>query len=302
MESDDWVIRPYDSAWAAALSAGWRAAQPEHSQTARELDNRCRALLQMNGRIWTLLVNGQAAGMALAGPVPGLPSLFELDGFVAPAWQRRGWGGRLLARVKADMAAVGGASVGGTAVDQLSHAVTDMDSPAAHFLRQNGFAVEHEEWLLLKPDLTPGAPPSHPELTWGTLPRAPAIHQFCALYDRSFAPFPWYQPYTAPEAAAELAEARDLLFLRRGAVFIGFAWLRWPDEGVGQIEPMGIVAGEQGQGYGRYLLNVALHQLAQRGATQAQIGTWVENETAVALYQSVGFRHQETITYLACTV
>ena len=294
MESDDFVISPYDSAWAGALSAGWRAAQPEQSQTARELDNRCRALLQMNGRIWTLLVNGQAAGLALAGPVPGLPGLFELDGFVAPDWQRRGLGSRLLARVKADMA--------GTAVGQLSHAVTDMDSPAARFLRQNDFAVEHEEWLLRKPDLSPVAPPPHPELTWGTLPRAQAIHQFCALYDRSFAPFPWYQPYTAPEAAAELAEAHDLLFLRRGAAFIGFAWLRWPDEGVGQIEPLGIVAGEQGKGYGRFLLNVALHQLAERGATQAQIGTWVENETAVALYQSVGFRHQETITYLACTV
>jgi len=292
MESDDFVIGPYDSAWAAALSAGWRAAQPEQSLTARELDNRCRALLQLDGRIWVVTAAGQAVGMALAAPLPGLPGLCELDGFIAPAWQRRGWGGQLLLHAKRDLQ--------GTAVRQLTHAITDRQSAAAQFLFKHHFAVEHEEWLLTMPQLTASPPPVVPGLTWGTLPRAQALTRFCELYDRAFAGFPWYQPYTPSEVAAELVAAHDLLFLQRDGALIGAAWLRWPEPNLGQIEPMGIVAEEQGKGYGRYLLALALHQLAERGARRAQIGTWAQNKTAVSLYQSVGFRQQETITYLAC--
>lgn len=291
MEAETLTIGPYAAGLAAGLSAAWRAAQPEFDLSARELDNRCRAVWQANGRLWVLFAGRQAVGLALAAPVPGLPGLFELDGFVAPKWQRRGLGSRALQQVLRD--------VRGTAVRQLSHPVTDLGSPAARFLLKHQFAVEHVEWLLARPVLPVSQPPADVDVTWMTLSRAEAITQFCRLHQQSFVPFPWYQPYTAEEVAAELADAGDLLFLRRAGVLLGFAWLRWPEEGVGQIEPMGIVAGEQGKGYGRFLLQVALQQLAQRGAHTARIGTWAQNETAVALYQSMGFRHQESITYLA---
>ena len=282
------TIGQYESPMAADLSAA-------SSVSARSLDGRLRAIVQEDGRVWVIFAAGQPVGMASVAPLSGLPGLYELDGFIAPAWQRRGLGSHLLQQVMADLQ--------GTTVRQISHAFADLQSPAAQFLRRHNFTIEHEEWLLTKDNLADCLPPTNrSDLSWDTLPYAQVGRLFCRLYDASFRDFPWYQPYSETEVSAELAAARDVLFLRRGAAPIGFAWLRWPEKGLGQIEPLGIVAEEQGKGYGRYLLTVALHQLAQRGATQAQIGTWVANETAVALYQSVGFRHQETITYLACTV
>lgn len=279
---------------AAALSAGYLAVYPHRRTMAASLDAHLRAVLHLEGYVWAIQVDGQPVGMASVSPLPGLPGLFALDGFIAPEWQRQGLGSQLLQRVVENLR--------GTAVRQISHAVTGQSSPAAAFLQRHQFTLSNEQWLLVKQDLADCGLPVHPDVTWGVMSRVQAIAQFCQLYDQSFKTLPWYQPYTTHEVAAELVAARDLLFLRRGAESIGFAWLRWPEKNVGQIEPMGIVAGEQGKGYGRCLLNVALHQLAQRGARRAQIGAWANNDTAVALYQSVGFRHQETITYLAYNI
>ncbi|MCP4425482.1 MAG: GNAT family N-acetyltransferase, partial [Chloroflexi bacterium] len=127
--------------------------------------------------------------------------------------------------------------------------------------------------------------------------RTEAMRHFRALYDQSFGPAPWYQPYSADEVDATLENPADILFLFKDDASIGFAWLQKE-----AIEPIGIVPGERGRGYGRFLLLAALHKLKQRGAAQAQIGVWRENETAVSLYQSFGFQHQKTLAYLALAV
>ena len=285
------TIDTYKTPMATALSASYLTVYPHRPGMAASLDAHLRAILHLEGYVWVILANGKPVGMASVAPLPGLPGMFELDGFIAPQWQRQGLGSQLLRRVMDELP--------GTAVHQISHAVTDIHSPAAQFLQHHHFAISNEEWLLVKQDLADCEPPAHPDLTWGTLSRVQAVAKFCELYDRSFKSLPWYQPYTTHEVAAELTAARDLLFLRRGAEFIGFAWLRWPEKTVGQIEPIGIVAGEQRKGYGRYLLAAALHQFAQRGAKRAQIGAWATNQTAIRLYESMGFRHQETVTYLA---
>ena len=279
------TIGQYESPMAADLSAA-------SSVSARSLDGRLRAIVQEDGRVWVIFAAGQPVGMASVAPLPGLPGLYELDGFIAPAWQRRGLGSHLLQQVLADLQ--------GTAVRQISRAFADLQSPAAQFLRRHNFTIEHEEWLLTKDNLADCLPPANrSDLSWDTLPHAQASRLFCRLYDASFRAFPWYQPYSETEMSAELAAARDVLFLRRGGTPIGFVWLRWPEKSLGQIEPMGIVAEEQGKGYGRYLLTLALYHLARRGAQRAQIGVWAANRTAVALYESVGFRHQETVAFLA---
>ncbi|MEZ4646414.1 MAG: GNAT family N-acetyltransferase [Chloroflexota bacterium] len=145
-------------------------------------------------------------------------------------------------------------------------------------MQKHGFTVEHEEWELIRPFLT-NLPPitDLPNVRSATFSnRNRAIKTFCTLYDNSFATYPWYQPYTAAEVAATLATSQDILFLRRDDIPIGFAWLHIED-GIGEIEPFGIVDAWQGHGYGRILLTAALHQLAQHGATSAQIGAWHNN-------------------------
>jgi ribosomal protein S18 acetylase RimI-like enzyme len=221
-------------------------------------------------------------------PLPGLPGQFELDGFIAPAWRRQGWGGHLLAFLLGELRE--------TAVAQLSHAVTDLGSPAAHFLQKHGFTVEHEEWQLHKADLADCPPaPERPDLAVKPLRRARAIPLFCRLYAQSFGPFPWFQPYSEAEVAAALDNAADLLFLWRAQTPLGFAWIH-PS---GQIEPFGVVAEEQGRGNGRYLLAHALRHLAKRGASGVYLGCWADNQPALALYRSFGFQPEQKTTYLA---
>ena len=131
--------------------------------------------------------------------------------------------------------------------------------------------------------------------------RLTAIQQFLRLYDAIFSPHRWYQPFTMSEMAQFLLDKADILFLMDGTHPIGFAWLRLSD-GVGEIEPIGVLPAYQGMGNGRFLLQTAVNQLYDRGATTVKIGVWRENETAVSLYQRIGFRHHDTITYYALDV
>ncbi len=132
-----------------------------------------------------------------------------------------------------------------------------------------------------------------------TRSREQAIPLLLRLYEASFSGLPWDQPYSAAEVAALLREPEDILFLQRGDEQIGFAWLQMERDEIGVIEPLGIVRGRQGQGYGRILLQTAVRELARRGAARAQIGAWLENEAAIGLYTSLGFAHYQTTTYLA---
>ncbi len=95
-----------------------------------------------------------------------------------------------------------------------------------------------------------------------------------------------------------LSDKADILFLMHDNQPIGFAWIQLED-GMGQIEPIGILPAYQGEGNGRFLLQTALNQLHKRGAAQVKIGVWRDNETAVSLYQSIGFRHRKTLIYYA---
>jgi len=257
-------------------------------------------LRQSNGRVWIVAnEQGTAVGYALTTPVPGLPGLLELDGHILPQQQRKGYGRFLLQHVLQDLAK--------TNAWQLSHSVTDVNTPAAHFLRACGFFVEHEEWTMVNEQLAMSNEQTaldncslfivHSD--WAT-----AVPTFLSLYHKAFSPHPWYQPFTPTEVQATLAHPTDLLFLQspipnlQSPSPIGFAWLR-QDGTASEIEPIGIVPAWQGKGYGRILLTAALQQLAQRGATAVQITTWRSNTAAIHLYQSLGFQHNHTITYLA---
>jgi mycothiol synthase len=119
------------------------------------------------------------------------------------------------------------------------------------------------------------------------------------LYDQSFGSHNWYQPYSAAEVAALLYRPQDLLFLYRENEPIGFAWAKMVEKGVGEIEPVGVLTHWQGRGYGRFLLQSAIHDLASRGADHIHIGTWAENAAALHLYRSLGFQPDHILTYLA---
>ena len=233
---------------------------------------------------WLIEDNGEIVGYTAVYPVPGLDRVYNLDGGIVPPHRRQGLGSHLLQHVLDESSKLN--------IHQLSYCVTDLDSPTIHFLHHHNFFLEHEEWLLQFSPLLPGPFAPLPNCHLQTYPSP--IRLFCQLYDQSFGGTPWCQPYSSEEVENTLDDPDDILFLFKGGQPIGFAWLQGD-----AIEPIGIVQGEWGKGYGRHLLLAALHKLQQWGAAQAHIGVWRSNQAAVHLYQSVGFQHQQTLTYLA---
>ncbi len=236
--------------------------------------------------VWLIEAAGDLVGYTAVYPIPGLDHVYNLDGGILPDHRRRGLGSHLLQHVVDEASTMN--------IDQLSYCATDLNSPSSHFLRHHNFFIEHEEWLMHLPNL-----PTHPLVTRCSPPANLQTRQspttlFRQLYDQSFSSTPWYQPYSEKEVENTLDDPDDILFLFQDGQPIGFVWLQGDS-----IEPIGIVKAEWGKGYGRTLLTAALHELQQRGKTQAHIGVWRSNLTAVNLYQSIGFEHQQTLIYLA---
>ena len=249
---------------------------------------------------WVGVLAGNIIGYTAISPVPGLAHIRVLRGFIAPEYQRQGLGSQLLQHLIEDLKLKTTLHPIPSATVQLSQCIEDTNSAVYHFLHYHHFTIEHQESHLL---YTSPAPFSHPiappSLSLKTLPRSQAIQQFIALYNESFSPHPWYQPYTAAEVAASLLHSRNLIFLYYQDVPIGFAWIRNLASGVGEIEPIGLSEKWQGKGYGRFLLQAAMHNLITHGMTRIHIGTWTTNKPAIHLYYSLGFKPHYTLTYLA---
>lgn len=291
------MIRAYEPEDAAALADMHNTLYPNRPRTPFDWQQHMADIARIGGHTWVLTVNGAVIGCAAALPVPGLAGLVEMEGFVAPAWQRQGWGGRLLQYIRQEAAEAG--------ISQLSYATPGLDTPAARFFRKNHFFVEHEEWTMT---IGIGEWAMGSE-RWSTAachlrsyPRNRAIALFCRLYSASFAGAPWDQPFTEAEVARLLADGRDLKFLVEGTTPIGFVWVRRLEKTAVMLEPIGIIQAKQGQGYGRYLLQTILKQLTDEGVTAVTLGVWANNKTAIRLYQSCGFRQRDVTFYLAYDV
>jgi len=280
-------ITPYQAAEKADLAAFFG----KYYQAGRpgSMLRRIKHVMSNGGRAWVLTMNGSISGYAAVVPVPGLEGAMELEGFIRPDRRRQGAGSQLLAHLLDELKP--------SETRQISHCVTDLESAAAHFLRHHHFSSEHEEQAMIRTSLA--NLPSRPDADLRHFARSRAIPLFCELYDKSFSGFPWFQPYTETEVAATLEEPADLQFLFLAEEPIGFVWIRWSNAETGEIEPLGVIQGFQGKGYGRTLLLAGLHDLASRGAREVKIGAWCDNHVAIALYESLGFRRAQIFTYLA---
>jgi mycothiol synthase len=276
----------------ALVDIGWEV-DSGGGQAAGQVEEAVRQLIKGGGRAWLLKRGGAVSGYASIMPVPGLPGLYDLDGFIAPDYRRRGLGSHLLATLVKRLA--------GGLVGQLSYPAPGMESPAAWFLVKNGFFIEHVEQRLVLDDLS-ALPVVYLDrgLSLRTFARRRAIAHFRRLYEASFAGLAWHQPYEADrEVAQELVDPGDLLFMADGRRPIGFLWLRWPDLGSAEIEPVGLLPAYRGRGLGRLLMLAGLHRARQQGASRVWIGAWQANTAALALYEQLGFRPAESTFFLA---
>ena len=288
-------IRPYQAEDAARLYQIHNRISGNSPLTAADF----HADVLAYEHAWVGVVESRVVGYTAVTTVPGLPHVRVLQGFIAPAWQRQGLGSQLLQHLIQDLR-LAGRKWGLETRLQLSHCVDDTESAVYHFLRHHHFFIEHEEQFLVLPSPPyPLAPALPHACRLQTLSRSHAVTQFIRLYDQSFGPHPWYQPYSHGEVAAILYQPQDLLFLYYGEEPIGFVWARMREEGVAEIEPVGVLAQWQGRGYGRFLLQSAIHTLASHGADHIHIGTWAQNKPALHLYRSLGFQPDYSLTYLA---
>ncbi len=171
----------------------------------------------LDGGLAWVIGEAQLYGYAMVTPVPGLPGVGDLAGCIAPERQRQGLGSELLRFVLA--------ALRGTDFWQIAHAVTDLQGPAASFLRAHEFFVEHEEWVMELDDMSrlPNGPDgAHVRLQVYT--RAAAVPLFCRLYEESFSGLPWNQPFSQAEVAATLHDAGNMHFLMVNEEAVGFAW------------------------------------------------------------------------------
>lgn len=291
-------IRPYTAADAVRLSDLRNQIPGNSPRSAADF----QAYLAKCEHSWVGLMAGLVVGYTAVAPVPGLPHVRMLNGFITPAWQRQGLGSQLLHHLIQDLKSeVPALSLARPL--QLSYCTGNTESAVYHFLRRHHFFTEHkEQHLILSITAPPLAPTLPPACHLRTLPRAQAITQFIHLYEQSFGPHPWYQPYSSAEVAAALGQTKDLLFLYHQDEPIGFVWAQSIEKGLAEIEPVGILTQWQGEGYGRFLLQSAIYNLAQRGAAQISIGTWLQNRPALHLYHSLGFQPDHTLIYLAYEV
>lgn len=293
MNNLPWLVRLPLSNDVTSLAAIATAVSQPH--TTIPPDNIRWSMAQTDGRFWTITRQNQPIGYAALLPLPGLPHLFELTGGIAPPFQRQGAGSFLWHTLRQD--------VTGTAVQQITVTTDDLASPAARFLQHHQFALEHEEWTMHLKNLATAV--FNPPLLPGKLQkldRATAVRILPNLYKRCFAHTPWFQPYAAAEVAATWEPTDELWTLISDELPIGFAWLHFPSPHTIEIEPIGIVREKQGLGYGRFLLTSILQKLQNQGIQTVSLGVWANNETAVRLYQSVGFRHISSSYSLTCTI
>jgi mycothiol synthase len=255
----------------------------------QELAN--RALLSSAGHGWVVEVDGDVTGYAAFNPIPGLPGVADLAGFIAPAFQRQGLGSALLAHVGRESAKM--------ELRRLSVSFSSLEHSAAQFLMRRGFFEQHIE---LDMELAaPGALPSPsfpPGIRIEELNAYRSSRIFAGLLEESFGEHPWYQPYEQEEID-QFLEHGPILFLVDGEQPVGFAWIKLYQPRQAFVEPIGLTPAYQKRGLGKQLLLAAIEGLVARGAERVQLGVWLENERAVRLYRNLGFEETARQYYLA---
>ena len=83
----------------------------------------------------------------------------------------------------------------------------------------------------------------------------------------------------------------DVLLARAGDDVVGCVALEPVGDGVFELSKMAVDPAERGRGTGRRLIEAAIARARELGATSLFLGSNRRLAAAVALYESVGFRH-----------
>jgi len=286
-------VHQYRLADAAAIHEVFCSLDSKEHLSELQITSRLRDNDNSGGKTWVLEIDGQVRGFASLSPVPALDGVYDLAGGIVPSLRRLGHGSFLLKQMRKEIPHGDGRLI--------TYAVDSMDTPAALFLKRNGFEVEHEELKMVLDEFDLIEPMTTLDgFRLQTYSRDRAVGLFRDLYEASFKDLPWYQPYlSAEEVSADMEDDDSVLFLLSGETAVGFIWIRWPSPELAEFEPIGLVKSFQGHGVGRYLLRRGISTAVDRGADNITLGVWSDNKSGIRLYRDLGFKHVQTKTYLA---
>jgi mycothiol synthase len=227
------------------------------------------------------------AQVDLGGPTTA-PASTEL--VVAPGHRRRGAGRALLAA--ADEAA---RRTGRPGIVVWAHG----DLPGAQALgAAAGLRVTRELWQMARPLSAADAAEQDGGAPEGVVVRPFVVGHdedaWVALNARAFASHPEQGRLTRADVQAREREPwfdpADLVLAERGGRLVASVWMKVePGSTAGELYALGVDPDEQGSGLGRFLTNVVVRHLAERGLERVELYVEGDNEPAIRTYTRAGF-------------
>ena len=121
------------------------------------------------------------------------------------------------------------------------------------------------------------------------------------IQNRSFAGTWGYNPNTVEEITYRLGLSQcspeDVVLTNDGDRVTGYCWTGITSERKGQIFMLGVDPDYRGRGIGKTVLLAGLSYLKSKGFPIAELTVDSQNKAACALYQSIGFKVQDSILW-----
>lgn len=184
-------------------------------------------------------------------------------------------------------------------LDELSNVwVAENDEKRIRWLKENGFAATDSHFVYFTRSLED--PIDVPPLPDGFSIRASRGNEEDARLRsaashaafKSGKPFEEYVPRTQRFVQSPVYIPEHEIFVMSPAGKVAAFCIVWTDElnKLGHFEPVGTHPDFQRKGLGRILLLESMRRLKAEGMTVADVCTYYDNDAAIRLYESVGFR------------
>ena len=239
--------------------------------------------------------NGRLEGFTLVVPEPAVGRVI-IEGSVRPDARGRGHGRALLAAALDHGRGLGA---------DIAHAsALPEQTDALRLFRAAGFEEVKRQWQMrLELDDFVLREVDTPYDTAEMRPGEESI--MTGLQNAAFGESWGFAPNVPEEIAYRVRMAgsapSDVLLLRVDSEPAAYCWTRL--EPVSGGSPLGIIwmigsdPAKRGLGLGRAMINESIRTLKERGAGAIELTVYADNDPAVGLYRSVGFRHKHDIIW-----
>ncbi len=239
--------------------------------------------------------DGRLDGFTLVVPEPALGRVI-IEGSVRPDARGRGHGRVLLATALDHGRALGAEIAHASALPEQTDALRLLQAAGFEEVkRQWQMRLELDDFVLREVDTA-----------YETAEMRPGQESIMTdLQNAAFGESWGFAPNVPEEIAYRVrmtgSAPNDVLLLRVDGEPAAYCWTRLestPDgSALGIIWMIGSDPAKRGLGLGRAMINESIRTLKERGAGAIELTVYADNDPAVGLYRSVGFRHKHDIIW-----